>query len=99
MSVWATVPSTGWKVFVEQPESVAFAAVRGTLWRTALLIGAFVLAAVALSILVARRLVRPIKRMRLAAARIGAGAYDERIELDRVERWPFAALPRSRCHS
>ena len=82
LSVWATVPSTGWKVFVEQPESVAFAAVRGTLWRTALLIGAFVLAAVALSILVARRFVRPIKRMRVAAARIGAGAYDERIELE-----------------
>jgi len=81
LSTWATVPATGWKVFVEQPESVAFAAVRGTLWRTILLIGAFVLLAVALSILVARRFVRPIRRMRVAAARIGAGAYEERIEL------------------
>src|SRR5262245_26297881 len=81
LSTWATVPSTGWRVFVEQPESVAFAAVRGTLWRTVLLIGAFILAGVALSILVARRFVRPIKRMRVAAARIGAGAYEERIEL------------------
>ena len=98
LSVWATVPSTGWKVFVEQPESVAFAAVRGTLWRTALLIGAFVLAAVALSILVARRFVRPIKRMRVAAARIGAGAYDERIELEPRRGMAVRSTARSRCH-
>ncbi len=81
LSAWATVPSTGWKVFVEQPESAAFAPLRGKIWKTVLLIAAFVAAAVALSILLARRLVRPIKRMRLAAAGIGAGAYDERIEL------------------
>ena len=35
------------------------------------------------SILLARRLVRPIKRLQVAAEAIGAGAYDERIELDR----------------
>ena len=81
LSAWATVPSTGWKVFVEQPESAAFAPLSSKIWKTALLIAAFVAAAIALSILLARRLVRPIKRMRLAAARIGAGAYDERIEL------------------
>ena len=81
LSAWSTVRPVGWKVFVEQPESAAFAPLRGKIWRTALLIAAFVLAAIGLSILVARRLVRPIKRMRLAAARIGAGAYDERIEL------------------
>jgi signal transduction histidine kinase len=84
LSAWATVPSpVGWKVFVEQPESAAFAPLRGKIWRTSLLIGAFVLAAVALSILLARRLVRPIKRMQVAAEAIGAGAYDERIDLDR----------------
>lgn len=83
LSTWATVGLLGWKVFVEQPESVAFAPLRGKIWRTALLIAAFVLAAVALSILLARRLVRPIKRLQVAAEAIGAGAYDERIELDR----------------
>jgi two-component system, NtrC family, sensor kinase len=85
LSAWATVPSARWKVFVEQPESAAFAPLRGKIWRTALLIGAFVLAAVALSILLARRLVRPIKRMQVAAEAIGAGASDERIELDRKD--------------
>ena len=43
------------------------------------------MAAVALSILLARRLVRPIKRLQVAAEAIGAGAYDERIELNRKD--------------
>jgi signal transduction histidine kinase len=85
LSAWATVPETHWKVFVEQPESAAFAPLRGKIWRTALLIAGFVALAVALSILLARRLVRPIKRMQVAAEAIGAGAYDERIELDRKD--------------
>jgi len=86
LSAWATVaPPAGWKVFVEQPESAAFAPLRGKIWKTALLIAAFVAAAVALSILLARRLVRPIKRMQVAAEAIGAGAYGERIELDRKD--------------
>ena len=79
------MPTTGWKVFVEQPESAAFAPLISKIWKTALLIAAFVAAAVALSILLVRRLVRPIKRLQLAAEAIGAGAYDERIELDRKD--------------
>jgi signal transduction histidine kinase len=83
LSTWATVEPVGWKVFAEQPESAAFAAVRGKIWRTALLLAAFLVAGVGLSVLLARRLVRPIKQMGTSAARIGAGAYDERIDLDR----------------
>ena len=83
LSTWATVGPVGWKVFVEQPESAAFAPVRGKIWRTALLLAAFLAVGVGLSVLLARRLVRPVKQMRTAAARIGAGAYDERIELRR----------------
>jgi two-component system, NtrC family, sensor kinase len=83
LSTWATVGPLGWKVFVEQPESAAFAPVRAKIWRTALLLAAFLAAGIALSVLLARRLVRPITQMRTAAARIGAGAYDERIELRR----------------
>jgi signal transduction histidine kinase len=83
LSAWATVPSTGWKVFVEQPESEVFAPLRGTIWRTVYLLLAFVAAAILLSILLARRLVRPIRRMQLAATAIGGGAYEERITLDR----------------
>ena len=83
LSTWATVKPVGWKVFVEQPESAAFASVRGKIWRTALLLAAFLVAGIGLSVLLARHLVRPIKQMRTAAGRIGAGAYGERIELHR----------------
>jgi signal transduction histidine kinase len=83
LSTWATVKPVGWKVFVEQPESAVFAPVSGKIWRTALLLAAFLAAGIVLSVLLARRLVRPIKQMRTAAARIGAGAYDERIDLRR----------------
>jgi two-component system, NtrC family, sensor kinase len=83
LSAFATVPATKWRVFVEEPESEAFAPLGGKIWSTALLLAAFVAAAVVLSILLARRLVLPIRRMRVAAASIGAGAYDERMDLDR----------------
>ena len=83
LSTWATAGPVGWKVFVEEPESAVFAPIRGKIWRTALLLAAFLAAGVGLSVLLARRLVRPIKQMQTAAARIGAGAYDERIHLDR----------------
>ncbi len=68
LSTWATVGPVGWKVFVEQPESAAFAPVRGKIWRTALLLAAFLAAGIGLSVLLARRLVRPVKQMRTAAA-------------------------------
>jgi two-component system, NtrC family, sensor kinase len=83
LSTWATVGPVGWKVFVEQPESAAFAPVRGKIWRTALLLAAFLAAGIGVSVLLARRLARPVRQMRTAAGRIGAGAYDERIELRR----------------
>ena len=62
LSTWATVEPVGWKVFVEQPESAAFAPVRGKIWRTALLLAAFLAVGVGLSVLLARRLVRPVNR-------------------------------------
>jgi signal transduction histidine kinase len=83
VSAWANVRPLGWRVFVEAPESQAFAPIRGTLWRTLLIIGALVAAALVGSVLLARRLVRPIKQMQAAAERIGSGDYEERIELDR----------------
>ena len=63
LSTWATVAPVGWKVFVEQPESAAFAPVRGKIWRTALLLAAFLAVGVGLSVLLARRLVRPVKQI------------------------------------
>jgi two-component system, NtrC family, sensor kinase len=81
LSAFQTLDSLGWRVFVEQPLSDAFAPIEAAIWRTALLLVAFLILAIATSILLARRLVRPIETVQAAAAKIGSGALDERIEI------------------
>ena len=81
LSAFQTIDSLGWRVFVEQPLSDAFAPIEAAIWRTALLLVAFLVLAIATSILLARRLVRPIETVQAAAAKIGSGALDERIEI------------------
>jgi two-component system, NtrC family, sensor kinase len=81
LSAYQTIESLGWHVFVEEPLSEAFAPLESALWRTALLLVAFLLLAIATSVLLARRLVRPIESIQTAAARIGSGALDQRIEV------------------
>jgi len=81
LSAFRRIPSLGWRVFVEEPSSEAFAPLEAAIWRTALLLVAFLLLAVATGVLLARRLVRPIESIQIAAAKIGSGALDQRIEV------------------
>ena len=81
LSAFQTIEPLGWRVFVEEPLSEAFAPLKSAIWRTALLLVAFLLLAIATSVLLARRLVRPIESIQAAAARIGSGALDQRIEI------------------
>jgi len=80
LSAHQPIASLGWHVFVEEPLSEAFAPLESAIWRTALLLVAFLLLAVATAYVLARRLVRPIESIQSAAAQIGAGALDMRIE-------------------
>ena len=82
LTAYQTVKSLGWRVFVEEPLSEAFAPLWSAIWRTTLLLLAFLLLAIATSVLLARRLVRPIESIQGAAAKIGSGSLDERIEID-----------------
>jgi signal transduction histidine kinase len=81
LSAYETVEPLGWRVFVEEPLSEAYAPLRAAIWRTALLLVAFLLLAIATSILLARRLVRPIESIQVAAAKIGSGDLDQRIDV------------------
>ena len=81
LSAFTRIESLGWYVFVEEPPSEAFAPLKAAIWRAALLLFAFLLLATATSILLARRLVRPIESIQAAASKIGSGALDERIEI------------------
>jgi signal transduction histidine kinase len=82
LSAFQTIESLGWHVFVEEPLSEAFAPLEAAIWRTALLLVAFLVIATATSVLLARRLVRPIETIQAAAAKIGSGALDQRIEIE-----------------
>ena len=81
LSAFTRIESLGWYVFVEEARSEAFAPLKAAIWRAALLLFAFLLLATATSILLARRLVRPIESIQAAASKIGSGALDERIEI------------------
>jgi two-component system, NtrC family, sensor kinase len=81
LSAFQTIEPLGWRVFVEQPLSEAFAPLKSALWRTALLLVAFLLLAIATGVLLARRLVRPIESIQAAAASIGSGGLNQTIEI------------------
>jgi signal transduction histidine kinase/DNA-binding response OmpR family regulator len=81
LTAFEMITPTCWWVFVEQPLEEAFAPMFASLIRT----GVFVLVGLVLSIvasmMLARRMVRPIKALEAGATRIGAGALDQRIEV------------------
>jgi class 3 adenylate cyclase len=79
----ATAPITGpgWTAFVEEPSEEAFAPIRRALWRTGFLLLAGAAFAAAIGYLLARRMTGPIRLLEEGAARIGAGRFDNRIEI------------------
>jgi two-component system, NtrC family, sensor kinase len=81
LSAYQAVNPPGWWVFVEEPISEAFAPIEAAIWRTAALLIVFLLLAVVTSILLARNLVRPIESIQAAAASMGSGALNQRIEV------------------
>ena len=81
LSAFQKVDPPGWRVFVEEPLSVAFAPIQAAIGRTATLLVIFLLVAIATSVLLARNLARPIEAIQGAAAKIGSGSLDQRIEI------------------
>jgi signal transduction histidine kinase len=83
-----SIPAAGWLVVVEQPRSEVLEPVYRAMARTAVLIGAGLLAALFVSYLLARRLAHPILEVRSGAAKIARGDFTTRIEVrtgDEVE--------------
>jgi signal transduction histidine kinase/CheY-like chemotaxis protein len=77
----AAIEPLGWLVFVELPIDEAYAPLYASLsLSAALLLGGLGLA-VLLSLVLARRMVRPIQALQTGAARIGAGRLDHRIQI------------------
>ncbi len=81
LTAYATIAPLRWSVFVEQPLEEAFAPLRASIQRTVLLLLLGIALSVAASLLLARKMVKPIQALQAGAARIGAGQLGDRIEV------------------
>ncbi len=81
LSTYRFIESLRWFVFVEQPLDEAFAPIYSAIAYTTLLLLAVIALAMLASLILARSLVTPINILRDSAARIGAGALDQRIDI------------------
>jgi signal transduction histidine kinase len=77
----APVAPLGWWVFVEQPLGEALASLYASAYRTLGLLLAGVVLSVLASLVLARRIATPIQALEAGAARIGAGALDQKIDV------------------
>jgi signal transduction histidine kinase len=81
LTAYATIAPLRWSVFVEQPLEEAFAPLRASIQRTVLLLLLGIALSVAASLLLARKMVKPIQALQAGAARIEAGQLGDRIEV------------------
>jgi signal transduction histidine kinase/CheY-like chemotaxis protein len=81
LSAHAPVTGLRWNVFVELPRSEAFEPLVAFIYRGVLVLLAGVAVSVAASIVLARRMVRPIRALQAGAQGIGAGQLDQRIDV------------------
>lgn len=81
LAAFAPIEKLGWIVFVEQPLADAYAPLYSFTARMGLLLLLGLILSVAAGLLLARRMVTPIKALQAGAAQVGAGALDHRIEI------------------
>jgi signal transduction histidine kinase len=81
LTAHAAVSPVGWHVFVEQPVREAFSPLYAAILRTGILLLVGLALSTVASLVLARRMLRPIQALQHGAARIGAGSLDERITL------------------
>ncbi|MBI3325556.1 MAG: GAF domain-containing protein, partial [Nitrospinae bacterium] len=77
----ARIPDLGWAVLVERPAVEAYAPLFASIVRTSILLLLGLGMAVLASLLIGRRVVRPVEVLRQGTARIGSGDLDHRLEI------------------
>jgi signal transduction histidine kinase/CheY-like chemotaxis protein len=81
LAAHAPIDPLQWLVFVEQPLAEAFAPLQASILRGAIVLVLGLGLAVLASVVLARRMVAPIRVLQAGAARIGAGDLNHRIEV------------------
>ena len=80
-SSWALIPFLGWAVFVEQPVGEVYAPLYASLFRTSGFVLVGLGMALVASLLVARRVVRPLEALRRGVERIASGDMNSRLDV------------------
>ena len=81
VSTAAPIEHLGWTVFAEQPLDQAFRPVYASIARSVALVLLGIAAAIAASVLLARRMVQPIREIETRARELGEGQFDRRISI------------------
>ena len=82
LSAYAAIQPLGWIVFVEQPRLEALAPLYASLSRTAVVLLLALGLALLASVVLARRMVSPIRKLQAGAQQIGTGDLGHRIYVD-----------------
>jgi signal transduction histidine kinase len=78
-AAFATIPELGWAVLLERPAAEAYAPLYASILRTGILLLIGLGMAVLASLLIGRRVVRPLALLQHGAARLGSGDLDYRL--------------------
>ncbi len=81
LTAHARIATLGWVVLIEQPLEEAFAPLRASAYRTVILVALGIVLAAVASVVLARRLARPIQALQASAATIGTGELDHQISI------------------
>ena len=81
LAAHAPISTYGWLVFVERPLADAYAPLRAPIVRSVAIFALGLALSVVASIVLARRMVAPIRMLQEGAARIGAGELGHRIDV------------------
>jgi len=81
LAAFATIAPLRWSVFVEQPLREAFEPLYSTLLESALLVLVSLVLSVVGCLILARKMVKPVRTLQAGTARIGAGALEHRITI------------------
>jgi len=81
LSSYASIAPLGWLVFVDVPITEAFAPLYASIGRTVVLLLIGVVVSGIASLILVRRMVAPVHVLQAGAARIAAGALDQRIDV------------------
>jgi signal transduction histidine kinase len=80
-AAFAAIPELGWAVLLERPAAEAYAPLYASILRTGILLLVGLGMAVLASLLIGRRVVRPLALLQQGAARLGSGDLDYRLSV------------------